>query len=135
MEYLKKTYPEVKKIVHVIEVTAGPLVEYSNSGIKNYWYKPDKTVVFTNMDVFVNLQTIDSLSKIHKKNEKFCVASFNNLLYNEKNLKKILSESQLQVIDTVVDNKVRYGNVMLLYILKYQGAKPGMVSDLKVNDK
>jgi uncharacterized membrane protein len=123
VEYLHKTYPEVKKIFHVIEVTAGPFVEYSNSNIENYWYKPEKTVVFTNMDVFVNLHATCSLSNVLIKDEPFCVASFINLPFNENNLKQILSESQLLRIDTVSDRKVEFGSKILLYILKYQGLK------------
>jgi hypothetical protein len=41
--------------------------------------------------------------------------------FNENNLKQILSESELIKIDTVADNKVKYGISLLLYVLKYKG--------------
>jgi uncharacterized membrane protein len=138
VEYIHKTYPEIKKVFHIIEITAGPFVEYGNSDIENYWFQPKNTIVFTNMDVFSNLHTTDSLGKVLKKDELFCVANPLNLSIhlNENNLKKILSESQLLKVDTVADNKVKYDKIIfLLYILKYQGEQSNTVSDLSTNHK
>jgi hypothetical protein len=135
VEYIHKTYPEIKKIFHVIEISAGPFVEYSNPDIENYWFKPEKTIVFTNMDVFSNLHTTDSLGKVLKKDEPFCAVSFDKLTFNKNNLKQIISESRLLKVDTVMDNKAEPGSKIVLYILKYQGTKSGMDSDLLVNDK
>ncbi len=114
-----KNIPEVKKIFHVLETTAGPFAEYENYNIANYWYNPESTIVYTNMNVFDNLRAIDSLGKVLNKNEKFCVADFAVMPFNENNLKRIMSESRLLSVDTVVDNKVQYGGSILLYILKY----------------
>jgi hypothetical protein len=134
VEYLRKTYPDVKKVFHVIEITAGPFVEYGNSDIENYWYKPEKTIVFTNMAVFINLHTTDSLCKVLKKDEPFCVVSPSNLPinFNGNNLKRILSESQIVKVDTVADNKAEAGRkiLFLLYILKYQDTKATINSGL-----
>jgi hypothetical protein len=121
LEYLHKEYPDTKKIFHVLELTAGPFIEYNNLGFENYWFKPDSTIVYTNMDVFNNLQTTDAVSKVLKKNETFCVANFPFMPFNENNLNKILSESQVIKIDTVFDNKVQLGNSLILYMLKYNG--------------
>jgi uncharacterized membrane protein len=123
LNYLHTKYPNTKKIFHVLELTAGPFNEYSNSDIENYWYKTDSTVVFTNMDVFTNLRTTDSLHKVLKKGEHFCVVDFINMPFNQFNLNQILSESQLIKVDTVVDNKIKYGNSLLLYMLRYKGIK------------
>jgi len=130
IDYFHKTYPEIKKMFHVFEASAGPFVEYSNPDIKNYWLKNEQTIVFTNMDVFPNLYTTDSIGKVLKNNELFCVAGFEDLPFNENNLKQILSESQVLKVDTVVDNKVKYDDIMVayvhkmvLYILKYQDTK------------
>jgi hypothetical protein len=120
VQYLHKTYPEVHKVFHVIEVTAGPFVEYSPVDIENYWFNPNKTIVFTNMAVFHNLRTTASLDQVLKKDESFCVASFPNLSFNTNNLKEILSRSQLLKIDTIVDNKVGHGSKIVLFILKFQ---------------
>ena len=127
VEYIHKTYPEVNKVFHVMETTAGPFVEYRNFDIENYWYKPENTIVFTNLDVFENLHTTDSLGKVLKKEEPFCAVSFPNLPFNENNLKQIISESRLLKVDTVTDNKnERDGGKIELYILRYQGTKPGL---------
>ena len=130
IDYFQNTYPGIKKIFHVFEASAGPFAEYSNPDIKNYWFKNEKTIVFTNMDVFPNLYTIDSIGKVLNNNELFCVASFENLPFNENNVKQILSESQVLRIDTVVDNKTKFDNIMaayvhkmVLYILKYQNTR------------
>ncbi len=127
VEYLHYAHPDVKKIFHVIEVSAGPFIEYRAPEMENYWYKPEKTLVFTNMDVFKNLQTISSLDKALKKNEIFCTVSFCELPFNEVNLSRILSESQIMDIDTIDDNKAGadkiYVNKIVLYILKYGSEK------------
>jgi len=126
VEYLHKTYPEVHKVFHVIEVTVGPFVEYSPVEIENYWFNPKKTIVFTNMAVFHNLHTTASLDNVLNKDESFCVASFPNLSFNTNNLKEILAKSQLLKIDTIVDNKVGHGSKIVLFILKLQ--KPSLNS-------
>jgi hypothetical protein len=123
VEYLHEKYPDIRKVFHVFEITSGPFAEYANYGIENYWYKTDSTVVFTNMDAFSDLHATDSLSKVLKRDEPFCVASPVFLPFNESNLKQIISESQLMNIDTVWDNKVKFGNPILLYILEYRGTK------------
>jgi uncharacterized membrane protein len=71
LNHLHKKHPEVKKIFHVLETTAGPFVEYNNVNIENYWYNPDSTIVYTNLDVFRNLLTTDSLYKVLKKMSPF----------------------------------------------------------------
>ncbi len=117
--YLHKKHPEVKKVFHVLETTAGPFAEYARFGIKNYWYTPESTVVYTNMDVFDNMRSTDSLGKVLKKDERYCLANFPYMPFNENNVKRILSESKLLEVDTVYDNKARTGGYILLYMLKY----------------
>lgn len=97
---------------------------------RNYILRKDRrgtkfvlSVVFTNMNVFSNLKTTDSIGKVLNKDEQFCVASIPFLPFNENNLKQILSESQIMKVDTIVDNKVAYGNSLLLYVLKYNRNK------------
>jgi hypothetical protein len=121
LNHLHKKHPKVKKVFHVLETTAGPFVEYSSSNIENYWYNPDSTIVYTNIDVFSNLLTTDSLDKVLRKDEPFCVANFQYMPFNENNFNRILSESQLIKVDTVIDNKVKWGGSLLLFVLKYKG--------------
>jgi hypothetical protein len=113
--------PEIKKVFHVVESSAGPFAECSNFDIQNYWYNPESTVVYTNMDVFDNLIQTDSLGKVLQEEEPFCLAAFPFLPFNENNVKQILSESQLTRVDTIFDNKAPQGIFIILYLLKYQG--------------
>ncbi len=126
VEYLQKSYPEIKKIFHVFEVTAGPFIEYSSPEVENYWFRNEHTIVFTNMDVFPDLSKTDSIGEFLSNDEPFCVAGFPDMIFNQFNVQKIISESQLLRVDTVVDNKRKfkvyeeaYVNKMVLYILKY----------------
>ena len=102
LSHLQKKHPEVKKIFHVLEATAGPFAEYAGSGIKNYWYNPKSTIVYTNMSVFNNMPAAGSLGEVLKIDEPFCLANFPYMPFNENNVKRILSESQITTIDTVV---------------------------------
>ena len=119
MDYLHEKDPEIKKIFHVLETTAGPFAEYIGKDIQNYWYNPESTIVYTNLDVFRNLIKTDSIGKVLRRDEQFCVANFPVMPFNEDNMKQILSESKLTRIDTVLDSKGPV--IILLYILKYQG--------------
>ena len=101
LNHLQKKHPEVKKVFHVLEATAGPFAEYAGPGIKNYWYNPESTIVYTNMSVFNNMPAARSLGEVLKIDEPFCLANFPYMPFNENNVKRILSESQLTVIDTV----------------------------------
>jgi hypothetical protein len=122
MEYLPKAHPEVKKILHVIEITTGPLLEYSeNAGLSHYWLNNEKTIVYTNLNVFKNLHQIKTLNEFLNKDEVFCMVSFEELALNKENLNLVLSESDLIQVDTITDNKIRNGSKLLFYILRYKG--------------
>jgi len=123
MNQLHFKNPEIKKVFHVVESSAGPFAELENFDIQNYWFNPESTVVYTNMDVFDNLIQTASLGKILHEEEPFCLATFPFLPFNENNVKRILSESQLTRVDTVFDNKAPKGIFIVLYLLKYQGVR------------
>ena len=118
IDYIHEKHPEIKKVFHVLEGTVGPFVEYDDYDIQNYWYNPDSTTVYTNVEVFQNLLKTDLLGKVLKKNEPFCVANYTVMPFNENNMKRILSESKLTKVDTVFDSKGP--GFILLYMLKYQ---------------
>jgi hypothetical protein len=122
MNHIHEKYPDIKKVFHVVEGSAGPLAEYCDYDIQNYWYKPKSTIVYTNMDVFNNLIQTDSIGKVLQKEEPFCLVDFPIMTFNRENTERILSESQLTRVDTVFDNKMTPGVIIILYILKYQGA-------------
>ena len=121
LNHVHEKYPEIKKIFHVVEGSAGPFVEYDNFNIQNYWYNPEPTIVFTNMDVFNNLIQIDSLGKVLQTEEPFCLVNFPVMPFNVNNTNRILSESQITKVDTILDEKMTPGIYILLYMLKYQG--------------
>jgi len=123
MTSIHEKYPEIKKVVHIVESSAGPFSEYANVDIQNYWFNPQSTVVYTNMDVFKNLIQTDSLGKVLQHDEPFCLVKFPIMPLNEPNANRILSESQMTKVDTVFDTKMTPGIPILLYMLKYQAAR------------
>lgn len=123
MNHIHDKCPEIKKVFHVIESSAGPFAECNNLDIQNCWYNPESTVVYTNMDVFDNLIQTDSLGKVLQEEEPFCLATFPFMPFNENNVKRILSESQPTRVDTVFDDKMTYGFCIILYLLKYEGVR------------
>jgi len=120
IEYITHTYPEINKILHITEVTAGPMIEYNdNSGLSHYWLKAE----MSNVDAFPEIHQYSLPEEFLRPGEEFCVVRFHNLELNQKNLDLVLSESDLIKKDTVFDNKVEYGIFMQLYLLKYKGSQ------------
>ena len=123
INHIHERYPEIKKVFHVSELSAGPFAEYDNFDIQNYWYSPEYTTVFTNMDVFENLVHANSLGKMLQEEEPFCLVEFPYNPLNENNKQQILLESQLTKVDTVFDNKMASGVYLVLHLLKYEGVR------------
>jgi uncharacterized membrane protein len=121
IEYIATTYPEIHKILHITEHTAGPMVEYTgDSGLSHYWLKAE----MSNVDAFPQVHQYNHPSEFLNPGEVFCAARFNDLELNKENLDLVLSESELIKIDTVRDNKVEDGIIMIqLYLLKYKGSQ------------
>ena len=118
IEYISKTYPEIKKILHITEVTAGPMVEYNGtSGLSHYWLKAK----MSNVDAFPEVHQYNKPGEFLESGEVFCAVRFHNLELNKENLDLVLSESELIKTDTVRDNKVDYGIMIQVYLLKYKG--------------
>jgi hypothetical protein len=118
IEYISKTYPEIKKILHITEVTAGPMVEYNGtSGLSHYWLKAK----MSNVDAFPEVHQYNKPGEFLESGEVFCAVRFHNLELNKENLDLVLSESELIKTDTVRDNKFKNGIIIQLYLLKYIG--------------
>jgi hypothetical protein len=118
IEYIATTYPEIRKILHLTEITAGPMVEYNgNSGLGHYWLKAE----MSNVDAFKEVHQFKQPGEFLQPGEVFCAVRFNNLELNKENLDRVLSESELIKTDTVSDNKVDYGFIIQVYLLKYKG--------------
>lgn len=118
VEYIGTAYPEVSKILHLTEITAGPMVEYNgNSGLEHYWLKAE----MSNVDAFTGIHQYNRPGEFLQPGELFCTVRFNGLELNKEKLDLILTESDLIKTDTVSDNKVEYGNIIQVYLLKYKG--------------
>jgi uncharacterized membrane protein len=118
VDYIATTYPDIRKVLHITEITAGPMVEYNgNSGIKHYWLKAK----MSNVDAFSEILQYNQPGEFLQNGEVFCVVNYNHMELNKENFDLALSESELIKTDTVTDNKVEFGNKILVYILKYKG--------------
>ncbi len=118
IDYISARYPEIRKILHITEVTAGPLVEYSgNSGFSHYWLKAE----MSNVDAFTEVHQYNKPEEFLQPGEEFCAVRFHNLELNKQNLDLVLSESELIKTDTVTDSKFKNGIIIQLYLLKYKG--------------
>jgi len=118
IEYISTTYPEISKIIHITEVTAGPMVEYNgNSGLSHYWLKAE----MSNVDAFPEVHQYNQPGEFLESGEVFCAVRFHNLELNKENLDLVLSESVLIKTDTVSDNKFKNGIIIQVYLLKYKG--------------
>jgi uncharacterized membrane protein len=124
LNHLLKAYPHVKKIVHVTELTAGPLLEHNKIGDWNhYWINNENSIFYTNITVFTELRQVQSLDEFLSPDEIFCLADLEFSPLNRENLNLILSKSQEIKIDKIIDNKSEPSINLLLYILQYQGVK------------
>jgi len=118
IEYISTTYPEIKKILHITEVTAGPMVEYNGtSGLSHYWLKAK----MSNVDAFTEVHQYNQPGEFLEPGEEFCAVRFHNLELNKENLDLVLSESELIKTDTVSDKKFENGIIIQIYLLKYRG--------------
>jgi hypothetical protein len=118
IEYITGTYPEIKKILHITEITAGPMIEYNGkSGLSHYWIKAE----MSNVDAFTKIKQYQKPGDFLNPGENFCVVQFHNNPLNLKNLDLVLSQSELIKKDTVFDNKFQNGIFIQLYLLKYKG--------------
>jgi len=120
IEYVSFNYPEIKKILHITEITAGPMVEYNgNSGLGHYWLKAE----MSNVDAFTQIKQYQKPGEFLTPGEDFCAVQFHNNPLNQNNLNLVLSESELIKKDTVFDAKFKNGIFIQLYILKYKGSQ------------
>lgn len=118
IEYISTTYPEIRKILHITEVTAGPMLHYNgSSGLSHYWLKAK----MSNVDAFTEVHQYNQPGEFLKSGEVFCAVRFHNLELNKENLDLAISESELIKTDTVRDNKVEHGIMIQVYLLKYVG--------------
>jgi len=86
--------------------------------LSHYWLKAK----MSNVDAFPEVHQYDQPGEFLQSGEEFCAVRFHNLELNKENLDLVLSESELIKTDTVRDNKVEDGMIMIqLYLIKYRG--------------
>ncbi|RPI03022.1 MAG: hypothetical protein EHM72_02605 [Calditrichaeota bacterium] len=125
LNYLHRVHPHVKKIVHVTEATTGPLLEHSKIGDwDHYWIKNEKSVFYTNLNVFTELHQILSLDKVLSHDEIFCLVDMEISPLNRDVLNMILSSSRTIQVDKIVDDKSKPSITISLYLLQYIGENP-----------
>lgn len=121
VEHIAETFPEVKKVVHISEITAGPMLYYNGrSGLQHCWLKAK----MSNVDAFTGIRQYNRPQEFLQPGETFLVAQFNTLPLNIENLDLLRSQSELLLTDTVINLKVESGNRILLYLLRYKSDIP-----------
>ena len=123
--FLKQHHPNIKKVVHIVEVTASTFTEYNAMGPwEQLWLDNENTASYTNMKVFRGLKTVRSLQEVLEKDERFCLVDFPAVELNRKNFDLVMRQSQKIGVDTISDDKVAapaYRPKILLYQLQYKG--------------
>ncbi len=121
IEHISETYPGVKKVVHIAEITAGPMLYYNGrSGLQHCWLKAK----MSNVDAFTGIRQYNQPQEFLQPGETFLVAQFNTLALNAENLDLLLSQSELLQTDTVINHKIESPNRILLYLLQYKADIP-----------
>lgn len=122
LNHLLKVHPDVKKIVHVTEITTGPLLEHNKIGDwDHYWIKNENSIFYTNINVFTELHQIPSLDELLSPDDIFCLVDMEITPLNRENFNLILSKSHVIKVDKIIDNKSKPSLTVSLYILQYQG--------------
>lgn len=123
VEYLKHTYPNVRKIIH-LHGSFNPMLEYNENGyFDHYLLKNNKTKMVENVDVF---DVFDKFHVIKSLDEALYKDDFYSLVWfphnpNVENRDLIFSKSHILKVDTIRDYKCEGGRKIILYMLKYKG--------------
>jgi hypothetical protein len=125
LRFLKQVHPDVRKIVHISELTGSTFAEYNDLGPwEQFWLETESTVQYTNMKAFRGLRPVRSLKDAVQSGERFCLADFPAVPLNRKNLDLIMRQSRKLGVDTVADDKVAVPTrrpKLALYYLQYLG--------------
>jgi hypothetical protein len=123
VEVLRAAHPGVGKILHTIELTPGPILEFTRGhALRNYWLGNERAVSYTNLNAFDDLERVTSLNEALVAGELFCLIVFENSPLNRENTALVLSSSRMVSTERVKDRKGGAGVVLVLYVLRYEGA-------------
>lgn len=116
---LSQTHPEVRKILHLNELTAGPLAEYGRGGPwKQYYLKNEGTSWYSNLDAFDALTPVRSLQEMVEPGEVFCLAEFVGVPLNGQNMDLVSSQCVPIAGEEIQDDKPYPGIRLNLHLLK-----------------
>lgn len=115
---LAQTHPEVRKILHLNEVTAGPLFEYGRFTWQQFYLHNAGTSWYSNMEAFDGLHPIQRLDEMVQDGEVFCLAEFAVFPLNGQNLTLVSSQCEEIGIEEISDEKSNSGVGLKLHILK-----------------
>ena len=119
LQSLGRTHPEVRKILHVNELTAGPFAEYGRGGPwKQYYLKNEGASWYSNMDAFDGLAAVRDLREMAESGETICVAEFAGYPLNGRNLDLVTSRCDIVAVEEIRDTKPYPGIRLKLHILK-----------------
>lgn len=122
VDHIQAAYPDIKKVLHVTEVSLGPLLTYTPAGrLNHYWLDNENAVTYTNLKAFQDLHQVKTIDEMLSPGEKFCLVNLDQSPLNRENAGYILSRSRLLKTDRVVDEKSWYKSTIVLSILQYQG--------------
>jgi hypothetical protein len=119
LQTLARTHPEVRKILHLNELTAGPLAEYGRGGpLTQYYLKNAGTSWYSNLEAFDALTPVGALGEMVEPGEVFCLAEFVGLPLNGQNMDLVVSSCDILAVEEINDDKTSSGIRLKLHILK-----------------
>lgn len=116
---LAREHPEVGKIVHVNEVTAGPFSEYGRGGPwAQFYLRNDGTSWYSNMEILDTVTAVPDLDAMAVPGEVVCLVEFVGLPLNGQNLDRTKARCDVIAIRDVYDDKPYAGVLLRLHILR-----------------
>lgn len=116
---LARTHPEVEKILHLNEVTAGPFSEYGRGGRwKQCYLNGDGTSWYSYMEILEGMDPVQQLRELVRPGEVFCIAEFAGLPLNRHNLERVTAECDTLAVEEIADEKPYPGIALRLHILR-----------------
>jgi len=118
LQRLAKTHPEVRKVLHLTEITANPFAEYGRGcSWKQAYLRNAGSSWYSNMDALDELASIREVRDWMQPAESFCLVVFENLPLNRENVDLVLNQCRTIAVEEVADEKPYSGVKLKLYLL------------------
>ncbi len=119
LQTLAREHPEVRKVVHVNEVTAGPFHEYGRGGPWMQFYIHNAgTSWYSNMEILAGMAAVPDVGAIADPGEVICLVEFAGLPLNGHNLERTMARCDVVAQVEVYDDKPYAGVLLKLHILR-----------------